>query len=190
MVALVLVAASVGLDNFGAATTIGMTGVDRRLRIRVAVIFGVFEASMPLIGIVLGHSVSHDLGSATQPVGGTLLALVGVYTVLEETIGRKEDAPRPEPGLKRLLLIGAALSIDNLVIGFALGTFHVNLLVAAIVIAAVSVAFSLLGLEIGQRLGGRLGQRSGLVGGGVLIAVGIAIETGLLVRALNPEGRQ
>ena len=34
----------------------------------------------------------------------------------------------------RLVLTGAALSIDNLVVGFALGTYHVSIAMAALVI--------------------------------------------------------
>ena len=41
MLALLLVAVSLGLTNFAAAIAIGITGVDRRLRLRVALAFGV-----------------------------------------------------------------------------------------------------------------------------------------------------
>jgi hypothetical protein len=53
----------------------------------------------------------------------------------------------------RLLISGFALSIDNLVIGFALGTYQVAILTGAIVIGLVSVALSMIGLELGARLG-------------------------------------
>jgi putative Mn2+ efflux pump MntP len=179
VLALLLVALSVGLDNFGAATAIGVSGVDRKLRLRVAVIFGIFEAAMPVIGLVLGHSLARHMGSAGEPVGGTLLGLAGTYAIVSKYVGSKEPAGNSEVGVRNLIVIGAALSIDNLVIGFALGNYHVNLVVAAAIIAAISVALSLLGLEIGGRLGQRLGQRSELVGGAVLILVGVAIGTGL-----------
>src|ERR1035437_32581 len=80
-------------------------------------------------------------------------------------------------GIGRLLVTGIALSIDNLAVGFALGTYHVNLAVAALVIGAVSVALSLIGLELGARIGTRTGQRGELLGGLILIAVGIAVAT-------------
>jgi putative Mn2+ efflux pump MntP len=180
VLALLLVAASVGLDNFGAATAIGVGGVDRRLRLRVALIFGVFEAAMPVLGLLLGHSLAEHLGSATKLVAGGLLCLAGVYAIITELVGDKDADRNGQPSAKRLALIGAALSIDNLVIGFALGAYHVPLVVAAVMIAVVSVALSLLGLEVGSRLGNRLGQRGELVGGAVLIVVGGAIGTGLL----------
>ncbi len=180
MVALLVVAASVGLDNFGASGAIGVSGVDRDLRIRIAVIFGAFEGAMPVIGLLIGHSLSTDLGPAAKPIGGTLLGLAGAYVIASSVRGAEPSAKSPELGVKRLVLMGAALSIDNLVIGFALGAYRVNLVVAAIVIAAVSVMLSLLGLEIGARIGERLGKRSEIVGGAALIVIGVAIGTGLL----------
>jgi len=180
MLALLLVAASVGLDNLGAATALGVSGVDRKLRIRVALIFGVFEGAMPIIGLVLGHSLARDLGAAADPIGGALLGVAGPYAVATELLREKGSTRSLEPGTKGLILLAAALSIDNLVIGFALGTYHANLVVAAVTIAVVSVALSLLGLELGRRLGDRLGHRSELVGGVVLILVGVGIGTGAL----------
>lgn len=180
MLALLLVALSVGLDNFGASTALGVSGVDRNLRLQVALIFGVFEAAMPVVGLLLGHSLSQDLGAASNPIAGTLLGLVGTYVIVTELVSQKTATPGPKPSIKHLVLLAAVLSIDNLAIGFALGAYHVDLVLAAVTIAAVSVALSLLGLEIGRRLGTRLGQRSELVGGAVLILVGVAIGTGLL----------
>ncbi len=179
--ALLLVALSVGLDNFGAATALGVSGVDSNLRIRVALVFGLFEGAMPVVGLLLGHSLARYLGSAATPVAGAILALAGCYAIVSEIVSPKETAPKnPHPGTLRLMAIGAALSIDNAVIGFALGTYHVSLLTAAVTISVISVALSLLGLEIGGRLGGRLGTRSQLVGGAVLVLVGVAVGSGLL----------
>jgi putative Mn2+ efflux pump MntP len=180
VLALLLVAVSVGLDNFGASTALGVSGVDRKLRLRVAVIFGTFEAAMPIVGLLIGHSLVRELGSAAKPLGGALLGLAGLYAVVSEFVGKRDLAAPTELDLRRLIVIGAALSIDNLVIGFALGNYHVSLVIAAVTIGAVSVALSLLGLELGERLSKHLGQRSELIGGVVLILVGVAIGTGVL----------
>ncbi len=136
---------------------------------------------MPVIGLLLGRSLVQYLGSVAKPLGGGLLVLAGTYAIGTELLGGdKEPAEDTELSMKRLVLIGIALSIDNLVIGFALGAYHVNIVVAAVIIAVISVALSLLGLEVGRRLGDRLGERAELVGGVVLILVGLAIATGLL----------
>jgi putative Mn2+ efflux pump MntP len=180
VVALLLVAISVGLDNFAASTALGVGGVDRELRLRVAVIFGVFEGLMPVLGLLLGRSLAHDLGSTAKPAAGALLGAAGAYAIVTALRGDRGETKDLELSVRHLVLIGGALSIDNLVIGFALGAYHVDLVVAAVTIALVSVGLSLLGLEIGERLGARLGRGGELVGGAVLVLVGVAVGVGLL----------
>lgn len=178
MLTLLLVAGSVGADNFAAAIAIGLAGVDRQLRLRIAVVFGLFEAGMPVIGLLVGHGLSGSLGSGTHLVGGGLLIAVGLQMAVRAW--RADDDARPalaDAPLGRLLLLGAGLSIDNLVIGFALGARDTPLILSVVVIGVVSVGLSLLGLELGSRLGAEVGQRSELLGAGVLIAVGVAIVT-------------
>ena len=181
MVALVLVAVSVGLSNFAAAIGIGVSGIDARTRLRVGVIFGLFETAMPILGLLLGRSLATTLGHAARWIAAALLIATGLYTVihvLRSAARPPGEAPAVPAGQRigRLLITGAALSVDNLAVGFALGTFHVNFAVAAVVIGAISVTMSLIGLELGNRIGTRAGERGELIGGLVLIGVGAVSE--------------
>jgi len=187
---LLLVAVALGVDNLAVAVGIGVGGVRRAVRVRVAVVFGLFEAGMPVLGVVAGHSASAALGGAARLVGGLLLAAVGGYQVFAALRERTTEGSRTtadaDPGAGnawggwRLLVSGFALSLDNLVVGFALGAYHVGLAAAALVIGVVSVAMSLAGLEAGARLGIALGHRGDLIGGGMLAVVGIVIAAGWL----------
>ncbi|MGO8873455.1 MAG: manganese efflux pump MntP family protein [Acidimicrobiales bacterium] len=178
MLRLALVAVALGLSNFAAAIGIGLSGVDAQVRLRVGVVFGAFEAAMPVLGLLLGHRLAHVIGSASGYAGGGLLIVAGVYTVLQARLGRSGHAPiAARPGT--LVATGAALSVDNLVVGFALGTQEVPLVVSAAAIAAVSVGMSLVGLELGSRLGGVAEKWSQEIGGAVLVSVGAAIAAGL-----------
>ena len=178
MIALVLVALSLGLSNFAAAIGIGVSGTGARTRLRVGVIFGVFEAGMPIAGLALGRGLAGALGGAARWVSAGLLIATGAWAVLQAV---RSDVPTGvDHGTGRLIVTGLALSIDNLAVGFALGAFRVSLLVAAVVIGAVSVALSLLGLELGARIGARLGRRGEILGGLVLIGVGAAVAAGLI----------
>ena len=80
------------------------------------------------------------------------------------------------------MVTGIALSIDNLAVGFALGTYHVSLLLAAAVTGTVSVVRSLARLELGGRIGMSTGRRGELIGGLILIGVGVATGTGVIQR--------
>ena len=82
MLALLLVAASVGLSNFAAAIAIGVSGVDASTRIRVGLVFGAFESGMPVVGLLIGEQVAGDLGHAARWIGAGLLIGVGLYTLI------------------------------------------------------------------------------------------------------------
>jgi putative Mn2+ efflux pump MntP len=177
VLAVVLSAIAVGLDNFAAAIGIGLAGVDARTRVRVAVVFGLFEAGMPVAGLLIGHGAASSLGRTTRYVGGAMLVAAGLWIVLEgwrSRRGRSKPAGASK-GRGRLVLTALALSIDNLVVGFGLGVTKIPLVLALLVFAVVSVGLSLAGLEVGRRLGARMQRRSDELAGLVLIAVGILV---------------
>jgi len=236
MLALILVAASVGLSNLAASIGIGVGGVGRGTRLRVVAIFGVLEAAMPILGLVIGRSLASSIGRETKWFAAALLIAVGVYGVVQAVragalanirrrpgepsesrqhlvrqgpawqaaapaqAGQPAEAHRSalvsagpgrgdRPGLLgrdggresvKLLVTGVALSMDNLIAGFALGAYQVNIVAGALVFGAVSIAMSLAGLEFGARLGKHAGESGELIGGVVLIGVGIAIASGAL----------
>lgn len=182
MLAVLLVAVSLGLSNFAASVGIGVSGIDVRTRLRIGLIFGLFETGMPIVGLLLGHTLAATLGHAAHWIGAGLLIAAGVYTLAQAARpGRPDEGQAVAAGSAtgRTLVTGLALSIDNLAVGFALGTYHVGFAVAAVVIGAVSVALSLLGLELGSRIGVRAGDQGELIGGVVLIGLGIAIAAGV-----------
>ena len=180
MLSLLLVSVSVGLSNFAGAIGIGLSGIDARTRIRVGVAFGLFEALMPLIGLVLGAAVSTYIGhNVAAYVAGGILILTGLYTIWQGRQIEKEEQGSGGMRTHQLVITALALSIDNLAVGFALAVYHIQIVVAAVTMGAVSVAMSLVGLELGHRLGKRVEEWSEELGGGVLILVGIAIASGL-----------
>jgi manganese efflux pump family protein len=184
VLALLLVAFSLGLSNFAAAVGIGVAGVDARARLLVGLVFGVFEAGMPVVGLLAGHALATALGHATRWAGGGLLVATGCYALVQtwrDRVGGTANAmAAAQQRAGQLVITGLALSIDNLAVGFALGTYHVPFAVAAAVIGAVSVTLSLAGLELGARIGGKACQRGEMLGGVILIAVGAAIAAGIL----------
>lgn len=193
MFALIAVAVSLGIGNFVAAVSMSLNGVDNKLRLKVGLVFGIFEGVMPAIGLFLGHTSSHALGSLATPLGGGLLAAVGAFNLAKEYRKRKsadrgaedqnsakEFGGNKSQKLGKLIFTGAVLALDNLVVGFALGSYNVSIWLAVVLIGSVSAAMSLLGLETGRVMGKKLGSYGELLSCIVLIAVGILIGTGYL----------
>ncbi|GAC1657553.1 MAG: hypothetical protein NVS9B1_15550 [Candidatus Dormibacteraceae bacterium] len=148
----------------------------------MGIAFGVFEGLMPVVGLLIGQVVAGPIGHVGRYVGAALLILTGAYTVWQSRKTGELERAEEKGALatRELALLAIALSIDNLVVGFALGVYRIPILLAAAVMAGVSVAMSLIGLELGSRLGSRVGEYSELAGGGVLILVGLAIGAGLI----------
>ena len=217
MIALLLAAVAVGLSNLAAAIGIGVSGVNARIRLEVGLVFGVFEAGMPVVGLLIGQRFASDLDKAVRWPGAVLLMLVGALGLVRSIREGRRTAAAPDPGaadpgaadpgsadsrgarlrsalnpsvsgilaspsphLGRLLASGLVLSMDNLVVGFALGTYGVGVAAGAILIGSISVAMSLVGLELGGLLGRWAGRRSEQVSGLILILVGAAIAGGAL----------
>jgi len=175
---LILVSVSLGLSNFAAAVGIGLSGTDRKTRIRTATAFGLFEAAMPLVGLFIGEHLAGSIGGVGKYAGAGLLILIGVYNIWKAQ--RQQSSQEQQQDFKHLMLAAFALSIDNLVVGFALSLYRAPIVLSAIVIATVSVLMSLVGLELGSRLGQRIERWSEEIGGGVLILVGVALLFGWL----------
>ena len=193
MLALLLLALALGLSNFAAAIGIGVSGVRGRDRVRIAVVFGLFEAGMPVLGVALGRGLASSLGHVAHWLGGAALVMIGVTGLVLARRGARpagQPAPgrpapeRPAPGrpswrLGRVVVSGLALSADNLAAGFALGAYHTGLAVAATVFGVVSVVMSLAGLELGAMLGAGASDRCELAASVMLIAIGSAVAAGV-----------
>ena len=200
MAALLLLAVALGLDNLAAAIGFGVGATGRiggATRLRIAVVFGLFEAGMPVLGLVLGHGLADSIGAAARWLGGAALIGFGVAGLVQARResghsghsghGDDEGARPPErpqrssaQPIGRLLLAGLVLSADNLAAGFALGAYQVDIATAAVVFGVVSVAMSLAGLELGARIGAAAGERSELIACLLLIVVGAVIAAGVL----------
>jgi putative Mn2+ efflux pump MntP len=177
IVTLMLVGLSVGLDSFAASVAIGLDGISRAMRLKITLVFGLFGAGMPIVGLLLGHQVASKIGSHANVIGGLLLGITGLY-LLYGALNKKDDSivkKADHEQFGKLLLIGLSLSVDNLIIGFSLGAYHEPLLLAAIIIGVACIGLSVLGLELGSRLSTKIEGYSEISSGLILVLIGLAI---------------
>ncbi len=174
---ILLVSISLGLNNFAAGIAIGLSGTDNQTRIKTAVVFGLFEATMPIIGLLMGQRLSSFVGEIGKYIGAGLLILTGAYNTWQSIKEHSSQGTPLAPNLqlRYLLVAGLALSIDNLVVGFALSLYQIPIVFTAAIIAVTSIVMSLMGLELGQRLGEKFARWSDVIGGAILILVGLAL---------------
>ena len=70
-----LLAVALGLSNLAAAIGFGAGGVSGRTRMRIAVVFGLFEAGMPALG--LGARIGAAAGERSEMIACGLLVVAG-----------------------------------------------------------------------------------------------------------------
>jgi manganese efflux pump family protein len=179
MVALLVVAVALGLNNFGAAIAIGVGGVDRRTEIKVATVFGLCDVVMPATGMLIGTGLAGPLGSAARWAGAGILFATAVWGLIEVLRG-DDDAPRIWHGW-RLLVSGAALSLDDLAVGLALGTVRFPILLAVTAFGVMSFVMSIIGLQLGAKLGTVTGERGEIVAGIMLVCLSGVMAAGWLL---------
>ena len=161
-----------------------------RLMLQMSVLFGVFQALMPLIGWLGTSLFSQYLEAVDHWIAFGLLSFLGGRMIRESvSSGNNEEHHSIPSALSTQLLLAVATSIDALAIGisFACTGYKTvaQLSFPLVVIGVGSFLFSVLGNRLGIRFGIAIRRKLNpeLFGGLVLIFIGIKV---LLTHILNP----
>jgi putative Mn2+ efflux pump MntP len=147
---------------------------------RMAFLFGLFQALMPLIGWFATSRFSEHLEAIDHWIAFALLAFIGGKMILESFEEEKEPSFNPQQ-LKMQLVLAIATSIDALAVGisFACMGYHqlTQLTIPLFIIGMVSFLFSVLGYVLGARFGKSIAKRlkPELLGGIILVVIGAKI---------------
>jgi putative Mn2+ efflux pump MntP len=183
--ALLLLALGLAMDAMAVAGARGLAARKVRMRdaLLVALLFGGFQAGMPALGWALGAAFAARITGWGHWVTFVLLGGIGAKMLHEALSNGEEDvatasdpaAPASDQvfGLKVLVLLAVATSIDALAAGVALAVADVSVVMAAAVIGIVTASLSFVGVHAGHRFGSRLGKRLEVLGGVVLIALAL-----------------
>lgn len=165
-----------GLDSFAVAAAIGAAGVAGwRARVRISLIFVIFEAGMPLIGVAAGGGLARVIGPVADYVAAAAVIGLGGWMVLSAGHDDEED----ETGVRlaratglTAIALGLSISLDELAIGFSLGLASLSLAPVILAIAIQAVVASQLGLALGRLISSRFREHAEQVAGIALIALG------------------
>ena len=149
--------------------------------LRMAILFGVFQAAMPLIGWLGTAHFSQYLEAVDHWIAFGLLAFIGGKMIKESFDGDEEHQSFNPLMLRTQLLLAVATSIDALAIGISMACLdydHLSQLTfPLLLIGVVSILFSLIGYWSGVRFGRIIARRlkPELFGGLVLVFIGIKV---------------
>ena len=184
MIKLLAFVLPLGLDSFAVAAAIGATQKTTTWqRLRISLVFVVFEGGMPLIGLALGSALAHGIGQVADYLAAAAVIGVGAWMLLAGEKDEEEKAGRlaSSRGLA-LVALGISISLDELAIGFSIGLTHLPTVAVIVAIALQALVAAQLGLAIGARIGERWRERAEQVAGIALILLGVYLITEQLVR--------
>lgn len=148
--------------------------------LRMAFLFGLFQAMMPFIGWLGTSYFSHYLESVDHWIAFGLLAFLG-GKMIKDSFGSEEEAHFNPSKLTSQLLFAVATSIDALAVGISfacLGYKSVDQLAVPLAIIGVcSFVMSILGNVLGVVCGKSIVKRlkPEFIGGVILLLIGFRI---------------
>ncbi|WNM27371.1 manganese efflux pump MntP family protein [Demequina capsici] len=180
---LLLTALGVSADAF--AVSVGKGLHLRRLvwrpALQLAITFGVFQAVMPVIGWLLASTFAAQMAAFDHWIAFGLLTAIGAKMLWEARSADEDDVAEEVPdhevtiGMRELLVLGVATSIDALAVGVSFAFLSVDIVAAVLVIGAVTFVASLAGYRVGHHAGRHLRSWAEIAGGLVLIGIGVRI---------------
>lgn len=175
---MILLGLSLSMDAFSIAVCNGIAhGGSRKQAVVTALAFGLAQAIMPVIGYLLGSSISNYIASYDHWVAFALLAFIGGSMLWDGISQLRNKQPRaPQPlSLRMLITQAVATSLDALAVGISLAALHVNIITASATIGVTTFLCCVFGATVGARFGRCLGQYAVVAGGLILVLIGLKI---------------
>ncbi len=170
--------AAVGLSMDAFAVSISDGTVIRRTSnsVLTALLFGIFQGLMPMLGYFLGNAFSDYISAYDHIITLLVLGFIGGKTILEsasDLIHKRTETTVREPGFASVLFQALATSIDAFVAGISFAVSGTGIFAAAVIIAAVTFLICLAGVLGGRKFGALFGAKASLFGGFILVALGV-----------------
>lgn len=175
VISLLILGFVLSLDNFRLAIALGAFKLNWRRAIRIAVVFGLWDAFSPLVGLLIGNYFGEEIGSAADILGPIVLLMYGLYLVV-----RSLQSEAPEDLDERMALFGIplSLSLDNLLVGTGLGMFGFPSVFTAAVFGTMTALMTFVGLQLGGVAARFIPIRSDLLSGAGLSITAVLLALG------------
>lgn len=178
-----LLAVALAMDCFAVSIVSGviLRSFFWSVALRIALLFGAFQAFMPFLGWLGTNYFSDYIQSVDHWIAFGLLAFLG-GKMIKDAFTEEEECHHFNPRcLRTQIVLSVATSIDALAVGISfacLGYREVGQLgVPLLVIGSVSFLLSVVGNALGVKFGKTIARRlkPELLGGVILLLIGIKI---------------
>ena len=167
---LFLIAISLSMDAFSLSLIYGTGGINKKDKLLLSLIVGIYHFIMPLIGLTIGLYIESKIFLNTHVLVGIILSLIAIEMIISSF---KNEEDKILYSIVGYLIFGLSVSIDSLTTGIGLPAITENYLLSSIIFSLTSFSFTYLGLNLGTIINKKYGQISTIIGGIVLLVIGI-----------------
>jgi manganese efflux pump family protein len=177
IITIILLAIGLSIDSFAVSVCSGLNlpHIKFMQAAKIGIFLAVFQATMPLIGWMIGNSMKPIIEPVDHWIAFGLLGLIGGKMIIESFIGAEAKEIKNPLEIKVILTLSVATSIDALAVGFSFATLLEKILIAVFIIGIVTFIASMLGILLGKKTGPKFNKYSELAGGFILIFIGTKI---------------
>ncbi len=178
LITIFIIAVSLSIDSFAASIVLGANSKQVSIFniIKVALIFGFFQAVMPIFGWSVGNKFEYIIKSIDHWIAFVLLLLVGGKMIYESlSKSKKNNSNIDISNFYLIITLGISTSIDAMVIGISFGVLRIAIQTPIIIIGITTFIFSTTGVILGKKVGIKFGNKFEVIGGVVLILLGVKI---------------
>ena len=172
---LLLIAVGLSMDAFAVSVCKGLSVKELKGRhvLLAGLYFGGFQALMPVIGWLLGYRFESLITEIDHWIAFVLLALIG-GNMIRESFSEDEEL-NDDFGVKTMLLLAIATSIDALAVGVTFAFLDVNIWTSIALIGVTTCVLSMIGVKVGSVFGAKYEKKAEFIGGVILVLLGIKI---------------
>lgn len=167
---LILIAVSLSMDAFSLSLLYGTEGINKKDKLILSIIVGIYHFIMPLIGLGIGIFATSKLIINTNKLVGIILSLISIEMIISSFKNKEQKFLLSIPGY---ILFGLSVSVDSLTTGIGLSAITSNYILSSSIFSIISFIFTFLGLNLGNILNQKYGKISTVIGGLILLLFGI-----------------
>ena len=166
---IILTAISLSMDTFSLSLIYGTLNLNKKDKILLSTIVGIYHFIMPLLGLHIGNLIFNLILINTNYIVSIILSVIGIQMILS-----KNDEEIKEMKKIEYLFFGLAVSIDSFTVGITLTNLTKNIYFSSLIFSLTSFIFTLIGLHIGNKIERLVGKLATIIGGAVLILIGLS----------------
>ena len=167
---------ALSMDAFAVSVTKGMTlkKINLSIATKIAFLFGLFQAVMPLIGWLFGMNFELYIRSIDHWIAVFLLSFLGIKMIIE-AIKNDDNDNSTYLDNKELIILSIATSIDALAVGVTFAFLNIDIIPICVSIGVITFLVCFIGVLIGKKIGSVFKNYAQIIGGIILILIGLNI---------------